>query len=49
MKDTYQFWHVFAYYAWNQRLAYSYNRIELGDAYEKYSTIYWRMSNTDGF
>lgn len=44
MKDAFSFDHISAYYHWQKRLAYSYGRIELGDAYDKYSTIYYSMS-----
>jgi hypothetical protein len=48
MQNIYQFSHIFAYYNWQKRLAYSFNRIELGDAYERYETIYFNMSCKEG-
>lgn len=40
----YQFSHIFDYYHWQKRLAYAYNRIELGDAYDRYADIYYTQS-----
>jgi hypothetical protein len=44
MDNLYHFSHISAYYSHNKTLAYAYNRIELGDAYDRYAMIYFRLS-----
>lgn len=41
---TYQFSHVFTFYSWQKRLAYAYNRIDLGDIYDRQATVYFKLS-----
>ena len=41
---AYQFAHIAAYYNQQKRNAYAYNRIELGDMYDRYAMRMYKLS-----